>query len=378
MKIVTVVGARPQYIKAAPLSRAFSDSGIEEVLIDTGQHYDPSMAAVFFSELGLPKPYRSLSVGSGSHGQMTARILERVEKALVEISPDAVVVFGDTNSTLAGALAAAKLAFPVVHVEAGLRSFRTSMPEEINRKVSDHLSSVLLCPNGMAVRNLKNEGVAGKDAAEELISLEGPDISQCRQFPFVCNVGDIMVDSLFAIRDQQINVDLVNKIGTDNYALVTLHRAESTDDSRIFRGLIEAVADLSKYTKVIFPIHPRTRKKIFEEGLDVLLMSEDIHCLDPLSYGEFVTLQANAKVIITDSGGVQKEAYLLDRPCLTLRDETEWGETVESGWNHLLGRCPQKFVTNVLETKVPAGVKKDIFGDGRAAKRIVNCISAMF
>ncbi len=377
MRVLTVVGARPQYIKAAPLSKELLKVGIEEILVDTGQHYDPQMAGIFFAELGLPEPSHSLGVGSGPHGQMTGRILERLEEVIVDVEPEAVVVFGDTNSTLAGALAAAKMSLPVIHIEAGLRSFRSSMPEEINRKLTDHISSVLLCPNSQAVDNLKREGIADNGVGSGLISVDEIKHQFKRKKPFVCNVGDIMVDGLNSIKNVDVEIDGIGDVVNGDYVLVTLHRAESTDDSQVFKGMIDRIIDLSKRISVVFPIHPRTLKKLHETGLFNLLKQADVQMLEPLSYAQFVKLQSNARVIVTDSGGVQKEAYLLSRPCVTLRDETEWTETVKAGWNQLIGRKPENLVETVLSAKVPDEPQVNLFGDGKAASRIAQCISSV-
>ncbi|MBS8273459.1 UDP-N-acetylglucosamine 2-epimerase (non-hydrolyzing) [Thalassospira tepidiphila] len=377
MRVLTVVGARPQYIKAAPLSKELLKVGIEEILVDTGQHYDPQMAGIFFAELGLPEPSHSLGVGSGPHGQMTGRILERLEEVIVDVEPEAVVVFGDTNSTLAGALAAAKMSLPVIHIEAGLRSFRSSMPEEINRKLTDHISSVLLCPNSQAVDNLKREGIADNGVGSGLISVDEIKHQFKRKKPFVCNVGDIMVDGLNSIKNVDVEIDGIGDVVNGDYVLVTLHRAESTDDSQVFKGMIDRIIDLSKRISVVFPIHPRTLKKLHETGLFNILKQADVQMLEPLSYAQFVKLQSNARVIVTDSGGVQKEAYLLSRPCVTLRDETEWTETVKAGWNQLIGRKPENLVETVLSAKVPDEPQVNLFGDGKAASRIAQCISSV-
>lgn len=378
MKIVTIVGARPQFIKAAPLSVALKRAGIEEYLVDTGQHYDMSMAGAFFSELGLPHPSHSLGVGSGSHGKMTGRMLEKIEAVLEEVGPDGVVVFGDTNSTLAGAVAAAKMSIPVFHVEAGLRSFRQTMPEEINRRITDHVSRVLFCPTAQAVQNLIREGIAGGETSDNVLS-EKECASQCLgKNALVLNVGDIMVDSLKAAKDRDVALPIVDSLGKRGYILVTLHRAESTNDEGILRGLIEQIYSLGKEFDVLFPLHPRTRNKLTEIGLLDRFNGTRVHCLEPLPYGQFIKAQMNAKVIVTDSGGVQKEACMLGTPCLTLREETEWTETVDRGWNQLLGVRPVSLVSEVRNVMPPENNAFDLYGDGRTAQRIAAVIRACF
>ena len=304
-------------------------------------------------------------------------MLEQLEQVFCEVKPDAVVVFGDTNSTLAGALAAVKLSMPIVHVEAGLRSFRAEMPEEINRKLTDHMASVLLCPNAVAVENLKREGIAGDENSAELAQINGRIDWNLKKGPLVCNVGDIMVDGLRSVLSNNINLDVFHEITDKEYVLVTLHRAESTDDDDVFRYLVNGIIELSNSIDVIFPVHPRTLKKLIETGLLERIKRSNVSLLEPLSYTKFIALQSRARVIVTDSGGVQKEAYLLARPCITLRDETEWTETVLTGWNQLIGRYPEKLVDRVLSATAPSGPQKDLFGDGRAAIRIAACIQSI-
>ncbi len=378
MKIVSIVGARPQFIKAAPVCKAFQKAGIDECLVDTGQHYDDDMAGAFFRELDLPKPVHSLGVGSGSHGQMTGRILENVEGVLEEEIPDAVLVYGDTNSTIAGALAAAKLAIPVIHVEAGLRSYRASMPEEINRRLTDHVSSLLFCPTASAVENLRKESVAGPEVTSELLSLDACGALRPAGRPIVANVGDVMMDALLAIRNREVEDALIDTLAPQGYALVTLHRAESTDDDAILKSLLESISELSEAMPVLFPMHPRTKSSLERAGLNSIVDDRPgLHCVPPMSYGRFIRAQAESRVVVTDSGGVQKEAYMLGVPCLTLREETEWPETITSGWNRLLGLCPADLSADCREVSMPDGEAVAWFGDGRAAERIAVAVGAV-
>lgn len=357
MKIATVVGARPQFIKAAPIGVALAAAGVEECLIDTGQHYDDNMAGAFFRELGLKKPTHSLGVGSGSHGQMTGRMLEAVERVLLAEAPDCVLVYGDTNTTLAGALAAAKLKIPIAHVEAGLRSFRPTMPEEINRRLVDHMSSVLFCPTATAVENLHREGINdGKTFC-------------------VVEIGDVMVD---ALRSNLTAAPLdapVAGLSRRGYALVTLHRAETTDDDGVLAGMVDAVLELAATMPVLFPVHPRTASALRQNGQWRRLAGHSgMRLVEPLGYRCFLQAESNARVIVTDSGGVQKEACILGVPCLTLRDETEWTETLATGWNRLMGMRPQGLAAAAVATQPPSTMPPTLFGDGHAAERIARVL----
>lgn len=346
--------------------------------MDTGQHYDDDMAGAFFRELNLPKPVHSLGVGSGSHGRMTGRILEKVELVLEEEAPSAVLVYGDTNSTIAGALAAAKMTIPVIHVEAGLRSYRASMPEEINRRLTDHVSSLLFCPTVSAVENLRIENVAGSDAGAELLSQEACGALRPTGKPIVVNVGDVMMDALLAIRNHEIEDPLIDALAPKGYALVTLHRAESTDDEGILKSLLESIAELSEAMPVLFPMHPRTKSSLERAGLNNIVDDRpSLHCVPPMPYGRFVRAQAESRVVVTDSGGVQKEAYMLGVPCLTLREETEWPETVSSGWNRLLGFRPADLSADCVDAWIPDGEPTAWFGDGHAAERIAAAVGAV-
>jgi UDP-GlcNAc3NAcA epimerase len=383
MKIVTVVGARPQFVKAAAVRRAIeaynkhaslprrrrSKKAFQELLVHTGQHYDYAMDGVFFEELQLPKPDYHLGVGSGSHAQQTALMLERIETLLQKEKPDAVLVYGDTNSTLAGALTAAKLNIPVAHVEAGLRSFNRVMPEETNRLLTDHLSTFLFCPTQQSVQNLTKEGI--KNGKEKVVK----------------RVGDVMYDSILhysTLADKKstilndLNLFTTHDSRLTNYYLATLHRAENTDDPKRLRSILEALDEIGKESPVVLPLHPRTKKMITTYGLR--LREERVRWIDPVSYLDMITLSKHARVILTDSGGVQKEAYWLRVPCVTLREETEWVETVESGCNVLVGADRKKIVEAVHSRegkKLPKkGVK--LFGDGKASERIVQTLSDLF
>ena len=390
MKIVTVVGARPQFVKAAAVRRAIeaynkhashprrrrSKKAFQEVLVHTGQHYDYAMDGVFFEELQLPKPDYHLGVGSGSHARQTALMLERIETLLQKEKPDAVLVYGDTNSTLAGALTAAKLNIPVAHVEAGLRSFNRVMPEETNRLLTDHLSTFLFCPTQQSVQNLTKEGI--KNGKEKVVK----------------RVGDVMYDSILhysTLADKKSTI--LNDLGlflphrsftpnaerrTPNYYLATLHRAENTDDPKRLRSILAALDEIGKESPVVLPLHPRTKKMIKTYGLR--LREERIRWIDPVSYLDMITLSKHARVILTDSGGVQKEAYWLRVPCVTLREETEWVETVESGCNVLVGADRKKIVETVRSREGKKLPKKGakLFGDGKASERIVQTLSDLF
>lgn len=313
VKVATIVGARPQFIKAAAVSRAVAkDPRLVESIIHTGQHFDANMSDVFFEELKIPAPSRHLGVSGGRHGAMTGQMLALIEAALVEDRPDVVLVYGDTNSTIAGALAAAKLHFPVVHSEAGLRSFNRRMPEEVNRVLTDHMSTLLLCPTHVAVENLAREGVVAG----------------------VKHVGDVMFDAtLFAISQQSVRSQVVNRLDLSGrkFAVCTLHRAENTEDPARLNAVLDYLDAHASRIPIVFPVHPRTRGVL--QGMDRSLANFII--TDPLGYFDIHQLLASCEYVLTDSGGLQKEAYFHRKPCITLRDETEWVETIEAGWNRL-------------------------------------------
>jgi UDP-GlcNAc3NAcA epimerase len=348
LKIATIIGARPQFIKSAPVSSALRKCGHREFLIHTGQHYDFLMSKVFFEELGIHEPAINLGIGSASHGQQTGKMLLGLEEVINEQKPYWVLVYGDTNSTLAGALAAAKLHVPVAHVEAGLRSFNRRMPEEINRVLTDHISNLLFCPTQTAVENLRNEGINNG----------------------VHLVGDVMYDSVLhntKLAEKHSDILEKLKIKNKNYALATVHRAENTDEPRRLKPIFNAFEQISQNgLPVIIPLHPRTKQYI---------KSSKLSLIDPVSYLDMLVLEKNAQIILTDSGGVQKEAYWFKVPCVTLRDETEWLETVESGWNVLAGSNYDRII-NAVENAYPGQQVQDAYGDGRAAEQIANLISS--
>jgi len=348
MKILTVVGARPQFVKAAAVSRLLRQQH-QEVLVHTGQHYDANMSAVFFQELGLPEPDLNLGIGSGGHGAQTGAMLAGIERALLEHRPDWLLVYGDTNSTLAGALAAAKLHVPVVHVEAGLRSFNRRMPEELNRVLTDHLAALLLCPSQTAVEHLAAEGIHNG----------------------VRLVGDVMSDALnFALEQARARSRILSTLNLQphSYLLATVHRAENTDNRERIAGIVAAFEKIAQ--PVVLPLHPRTRKVLQSLGLD---LPANVCAIEPLGYFDMVRLEAAARMILTDSGGVQKEAYWLGVPCVTLRDETEWVETVAAGWNVLAGADESKIVAAVQSFRKPAA-HPQLYGDGHVAAR---CVAAL-
>ncbi len=355
MKIVTIVGARPQFIKASAISREIQDNRqgkIEEILVHTGQHYDDNMSQVFFDELGIPAPKYNLSIAGGTHGAMTGRMLEAIEAILLQERPDWVLIYGDTNSTLAGALAAAKLHIPVAHVEAGLRSFNMRMPEEVNRILSDRVSSLLLCPTETAIQNLANEGIT-----------QG-----------VHNVGDVMFDvALYYGEKARQNSTILQKLGLTekSFILATCHRAENTDDPQRLAGIMSALGEISATQTVVLPLHPRTQKLIAAANLEGLLSK--IRVVEPLAFLDMVALEQTAKAVLTDSGGVQKEAFFYAVPCVTLRDETEWIETIDSGWNQLVGADREKIIDAVATLSAPTSTPS-LFGSGDAARRILDCL----
>lgn len=341
-KILTIVGARPQFIKAAAISRAFKAHGdITEYIIHTGQHYDANMSDIFFEELGIPTPRHHLSLGGGTHGQMTGRMLEALEKIFIDEKPDAILIYGDTNSTLAGALAAVKIHIPVIHVEAGLRSFNRKMPEEINRILSDQVSKLLLCPTQVSIDNLKTEGIT-----------KG-----------VHMVGDVMHDAtLFAIEKTKDSNGILETLGIagKSFAVCTMHRAENTDNPERFDRLITFLEDQAKQHTIIFAVHPRTRNLMADRGI----APKGVQLIDPVGYFDLHTLLQHCELVLTDSGGLQKEAYFHRKPCITMRDETEWVETIETGWNRL------------WTSKDWVGTREEIadYGKGDAAQKCAKII----
>ena len=355
MRFVTVIGARPQFVKAAAVSRVLRRE-CGEVLVHTGQHYDDNMSQVFFDELEIPRPDYNLDVGSGGHGAQTGAMLAKIEEVLLAEKPDRMLVYGDTNSTLAGALAAAKLHIPVAHVEAGLRSFNRLMPEEINRLLTDHIADQLFCPSETAVANLAAEGVGAG----------------------VHRVGDVMYEALMhAVSVAERRSGILPQLGlvSGEYALATIHRAENTDDPQRLGRLMAALREISGRMPVVFPVHPRTRGKLSALALSSdVARGGDLRLLDPVGYLDMVRLEAGAAVILTDSGGIQKEAYWLRVPCVTLREETEWVETVQQGWNILAGSNPEKIIHAVEHASRPAG-GADAYRGAGSVQRIVNILA---
>ncbi len=353
--IVTILGARPQFVKAAAVSRVLRGSTIRETIVHTGQHYDHNMSQVFFDELGIPKPDYNLQVSGGGHGAMTGRMLQAIEDILVDTKPDQLLIYGDTNSTLAGALAAVKLHIPIAHVEAGLRSFNIRMPEEVNRILSDRVSSLLLCPTNQAVENLRKEAIT-----------EG-----------VHNVGDVMYDVALHYKEKaKIESNALKRLGLEdgNFILATCHRAENTDTTTRLAGILKALAQLSSEQPVVLPLHPRTRKLAHKHGLEKFLASLTV--ADPLPFLDMVALEQSASVIVTDSGGVQKEAFFYDVPCVTMRDETEWVETLDLGWNTLAGADHEKIVSSVhaFRSTPPTLPETLPYGDGQASEKIMGLL----
>lgn len=362
LKIVTIVGARPQFIKVAAVSRAIRswnrlnpNALITDHIVHTGQHFDDNMSGVFFRQLEIPEPSFNLGIAGGGHGAMTGRMLESIEPVLREVAPNWVVVYGDTNSTLAAALAAVKLHIPVAHVEAGLRSFNMCMPEEVNRIVADCVSTLFFCPTNTAVDNLRREGYNTG----------------------VYNVGDVMYDAalhmrVMAERESHIlsNLQLTNR----DFVLATCHRAENTDNPIRLKAVLEALSEVAHDLPVVLPLHPRTRKLAAEYGFS--FGTQGLHVTDPLPYLDMVRLESSAAAIATDSGGVQKEAYFFQVPCITLRNETEWVETVASGWNHLSPPGESSItrsIRNALSSRPT--VHEQPYGDGKAAEAIVRLLT---
>lgn len=350
MKIVTVLGARPQFIKAAPVSRALLKLSIQEIIVHTGQHFDHNMSQVFFDEMEIPVPAYNLEIQGLGHGAMTGRMLERIEEVLLKEKPDCVLVYGDTNSTLAGALAGAKLHVPIAHVEAGLRSFNTKMPEEINRILTDRMSSHLFCPTQTAVDNLNKEGFQN----------------------FNCNIsltGDVMYDAVLLYREKsRMYSSLIAELGmTKPFVLATLHRAENTNDPARLKAICGALNEINEDTPVLLPLHPRTKQFLAEQKIKLMFKT-----LDPVSYLQMLSLLENCSMVLTDSGGLQKEAYFFDKYCVTLRDQTEWVELVDAGVNSITGANSQRIISAFHQNKNQViRMNKNLFGDGNASSIIV-------
>ena len=376
-KIITVIGARPQIIKAAAISRAIKNNfsnKILEVIVHTGQHYDENMSQIFFEELEIPFPNYNLNVGSGSHGEQTAKMLEGLENIYVQEKPDAVIVYGDTNSTIAAALAAVKIHIPVIHIEAGLRSFNKAMPEEINRIACDHMSTLLFTPSETGHRNLLNEGI--KNDQKEAATIDNPKIYLC---------GDIMYDnSLYfsAMSEQKSKILKELEITTDEFILCTIHRDTNTDDKTNLNAIFRALLRIQKTSnlKIVLPLHPRTKEKL-NSHLDENLLTEinqnkNFKIIPPTGFLDIISLEKNARLIITDSGGLQKEAFFFQKPCVILRDQTEWIEIVENGNALIAGANEQKIISSV-ETLIKRTdfTYPNLFGDGNAANFICKKIT---
>jgi UDP-N-acetylglucosamine 2-epimerase len=391
LKVVHIVGARPQFIKMAAVCRAISDfggeelglgaRGIQSIIAHTGQHYDENMSELFFRELGIPRPRYNLKVGSGAQGAQTGKMLIRIEEVLAKEQPHWVIVYGDTNSTLAGALAGAKMHIPVAHVEAGLRSYNREMPEEINRVLTDHVSALLFCPTETAVATLKTEGLTNIVDDGKLAKVDAGRDFSASCLPLVMNVGDVMYDALlFGLTMADKRSTILNDLGllTEDseprpYCLATIHRAENTDKREKLKSVFEALNEIGRNgIELIVPLHPRTHKALKELG--VADYERGVSIKNPVSYFDMLILEKHARIIFTDSGGMQKEAYFLKVPCVTLREETEWPETLEDGWNILAGTRKDKILqcadkTSKLDLS-SAEKQSGSFGDGRAAERI--------
>ena len=347
MKIITIIGARPQFIKAAAVSREIAKhDDLQEIIIHTGQHFDPNMSDIFFDQMKIPKPDYNLAINCLSHGAMTGRMMEEIEKILLQEKPDWVLVYGDTNSTIAGSLAAKKLHIKVAHVEAGLRSFNMNMPEEVNRILTDRISNILFCPTETAIKNLKKEGYDNIDTK-------------------IVNCGDVMLDAalFYADMSQKPTFDI-----PDKFILSTVHRAENTDDPERLKNIFSALSEIAKTIAVVLPLHPRTRKILAHSEIDV----SNLNIIDPVGYLEMVDLLKNCEMVMTDSGGLQKEAYFFQKLCLTLRDETEWVELVQNGFNQLVGADYQKTLSGFeafYKKQIEFG--KQLYGDGSASAQII-------
>ena len=356
MKILTVIGARPQFIKASVVSAAIKKTaGLSEEIIHTGQHFDANMSNIFFDQLGIPKPHYQLDINSGSHGSMTGRMLEAIEKICLESKPDRLMVYGDTNSTLAGALAASKLHIPVAHIEAGLRSFNMRMPEEINRILTDQVSDILFCPTETAVKNLKNEGFESKPVQ-------------------VLNVGDVMQDSSMFFAERAVKGEALKAVPESNFIVATLHRAENTDDPVRLKAIVDALNYIHKnILPVVLPLHPRTQKVVKSLGLQL-----DMLVLEPVGYLEMIWLLKHCNAVVSDSGGVQKEAFFFKKPCITMRDQTEWVELIEHGVNILAGADTQKII-NATQAMLNKTIEDplNLYGGGKASQNIANVLAGI-
>ncbi len=346
-RIITIVGARPQFIKAATLSRQFQLLGIEEKIVHTGQHFDINMSDVFFDEMEIPRPVFQLDIHGLTHGAMTGRMLEEIEKILLKEKPDGVLVYGDTNSTMAGALAASKLHIPLIHVEAGLRSYNMEMPEEITRILTDRISNFLFCPTDTAIKNLKKEGFD--------------------YFPVkIIKNGDVMQDAaIYYTAKAEKKSNILNQIGLDKYIVGTIHRQENTDSPSNLRNIIAGLNEINNQIPLVVPIHPRTRNILAQQNIQC-----EFKLIDPVGYFDMIMLLKNCELVVTDSGGIQKEAFFFGKHCITLREETEWVELVENGFNILAGSNPEKLKTafELFKTK-KSDFSIDLYGEGKAAEK---------
>ncbi len=356
VKLVTIIGARPQFVKAAVVSRTLDSmpgAYINEVVVHTGQHYSTNMSDIFFDELGIKEPTYNLGIASLSHGAMTGQMLEKIEEVLKIEKPDAMLIYGDTNSTLAGALAAVKLHIPLVHIEAGLRSFNMRMPEEVNRIIVDRISNLLFCPSDLAMNNLRNEGITHG----------------------IHWVGDVMFDAVRIYGDVAIESAQIDRLADtpDNFVLATVHRAENTDDPIRLREIFRALSDIAVDTEVILPLHPRTQNILKQAGLEDF--TSKLNMTEPLSYTEMLVLEKGARAILTDSGGIQKEAYFHGTPCITLRDETEWIETVDLGWNRIVGADHASILDAWRNIDMFSMSRERMpYGDGYASEKIAEIL----
>lgn len=374
-KIVTIIGARPQIIKAASLSRVIKEhfsKQINEIIVHTGQHYDNNMSKVFFDELGIPEPDINLNIGSKSHGEQTGLMIEKIEKVLQQEKPNGIVIYGDTNSTLAGAVAASKLLIPVFHIEAGLRSYNKTMPEEINRIVADHVSTLLFCPTQQSIKNLEKEGF---NLHSHLCDINHPKIILS---------GDVMYDnSLYFSKIAEKKSNIINQLGVEKhkYILCTIHRNNNTDIAERLKNIFNALIEISKNTKIVLPLHPRTKKMLnqYFDSVTLNKLQNNILIIEPVSFLEMILLEQNCEMIITDSGGVQKEAYFFKKPCIVLRPETEWVELLDTGTT-ILADADYIKITNAYRQLKNVSVDKFIpfYGDGNAAKKIAEEIIQFF
>ena len=401
-RIITIVGARPQFVKAATLSREFDRAGIDEKIIHTGQHFDANMSEVFFTEMEIPQPAFRLDINGVGHGAMTGRMLEGIEKILLDEKPEGVLVYGDTNSTLAGALAAAKLHIPVIHVEAGLRSFNMQMPEEINRILTDRISSVLFCPTDAALKNLAAEGFVNIDTAEGFVDNEpsegfvnvqaakgfvnfklsesaidaGADSTSTTKgvLTHIVKNGDVMQDAaLFYAQKAAQKSTVLQHLPVSRFVLATVHRQENTDDLAHLKGIIDGLNAIHREIPVVLPLHPRTRNILHQSGLAL-----DVITIDPVGYFDMISLLQHCELVITDSGGVQKEAFFFQKNCITLREQTEWVELVDHGFNELAGSNPevmQRAFRKLMNQQSDFSV--NLYGNGEAARKAVDYISKL-